>query len=157
MLTTLTFCRKNSHPRICFCRAIHVSKLTLTSTTTPPGTTVIQASSAHLTHTFEMVNHPMLNILIVPESKIQIAVKTCWRNSVQLLSVFLYHDSWKNAWKTFCIRIGHVIRCSGFKCCLSKWRHRIRCQSYTTIILLANNIVAIIHLFEYNIKFLRFC
>ena len=59
----------------------------------------------------------------------QIAVKTWRRNSVQWLSIFLYHDLWKNAWKTFCIRIGHVIRPSGFKCCLSKWRHRIKCQS----------------------------
>ena len=35
-LTTLTFCHKNSHPHICLCHAIHVSKLTLTSTTTTP-------------------------------------------------------------------------------------------------------------------------
>ena len=32
---------------------------------------MIQASSAHLTNIFEMVNHPVINILIVPESKIQ--------------------------------------------------------------------------------------
>ena len=32
---------------------------------------VIQASSAHLTHVFEMVNHPVLNILMVPQSKIR--------------------------------------------------------------------------------------
>ena len=32
---------------------------------------VIQASSAHLTNIFEMVNHPVINILMVPESKIQ--------------------------------------------------------------------------------------
>ena len=98
---------------------------------------LIQAS-AHLTNIFEMVNHPVINILMVPESKIrkrhilanfQIAVKTRWQNSVQWFSVFLYHDSWKNTWKTFCIRIGHVIRRSGIKCCLSKWRHRIRRQS----------------------------
>ena len=31
---------------------------------------VIQASSAHLTNIFEMVNHPVINILMVPESKI---------------------------------------------------------------------------------------
>ena len=80
----------------------------------------------------------------------QIAAKTHWLNSVQWFSVFLYHDSWKNAWKTFCIRIGHMIRRSGIKCCLSKWRHRIKRQSKTAIILLANNIVAIIDLFEYN-------
>ena len=59
----------------------------------------------------------------------QIAVKTRWQNSVQWFSVFLYHDSWKNALKTFCIRIGHVVRRSGIKCCLRKWRHRIKCQS----------------------------
>ena len=53
---------------------------------------VIQASSANLTHILEMVNHPVLNILMVPDSKFEnviffanfhIAVKTCWRNSVQ--------------------------------------------------------------------------
>ena len=43
-----------------------------------------------------------------------------------------------------------MIRRSGIKCCLSKLRHRIKRQSYTTIILLANNIVAIIQLFEHN-------
>ena len=32
---------------------------------------VIQASSAHLTNIFEMVNHPVINILMVRESKIQ--------------------------------------------------------------------------------------
>ena len=32
---------------------------------------VIQASSAHLTNSCEMVNHPVINILMVPESKIQ--------------------------------------------------------------------------------------
>ena len=32
---------------------------------------VIQASSAHLTNFFETVNHPVINILMVPESKIQ--------------------------------------------------------------------------------------
>ena len=32
---------------------------------------VIQASSAHLTIIFEMVNHPVINIFTVPESKIQ--------------------------------------------------------------------------------------
>ena len=32
---------------------------------------VIQASSAHLTRIFEMVNHPMFNILMVSESKIR--------------------------------------------------------------------------------------
>ena len=33
--------------------------------------TVIQASSAHLTNISEMVNHPVINILMVAESKIQ--------------------------------------------------------------------------------------
>ena len=32
---------------------------------------VIQTSSAHLTNILEMVNHPVINILTVPESKIQ--------------------------------------------------------------------------------------
>ena len=99
----------------------------------------IQDSSAHLTNICEMVNHPVINILMVPESKIQkrhywlinfqIAGKTRWQNLVQWFSDFLYHDSWNNAWKTFCIRIGHVIRCIGIKCCLSKWRHLIKRQS----------------------------
>ena len=80
----------------------------------------------------------------------QIAVKTRWQNSVQWFCVSLYHDSWKNAWKTFCIRIVHVITRSGIKCCLSKWRHRIKRQSQATTILLANNIVVIINLFQYN-------
>ena len=96
---------------------------------------MIQASFAHLTNIFEMVNHPVINILMVPESKIQkchnfrIAAKTGWQNSVQWFSVFLYYDSWKNAYKIFCIRIGHVIRRSGIQCCLSKWRHRIKSRS----------------------------
>ena len=80
----------------------------------------------------------------------QIAVKTRWQNSVQWFSVFLYHDPWKNAWKTFCIRLGRVIRRSGIKCCLRKWRHRIKRQSKITIILLADKFVVIIHLFDYN-------
>ena len=75
-LTTQTFCHKNSHPHICLCHAIHVAKVTLASITTPQGTIlihekVIQASSAHLTNIFETVNHPVINILMVPESKIQ--------------------------------------------------------------------------------------
>ena len=32
---------------------------------------VIQASSTHLTNIYEMVNHPEVNILMVPESKIR--------------------------------------------------------------------------------------
>ena len=32
---------------------------------------VIQASSAYLTNIFEMVNHPVINILMIPESKIK--------------------------------------------------------------------------------------
>ena len=32
---------------------------------------VIQASSAHLTNIFEMVNHPVINILMVHESEIR--------------------------------------------------------------------------------------
>ena len=32
---------------------------------------VIQASSAHLINVFEMVNHPVINILMVPESTIR--------------------------------------------------------------------------------------
>ena len=46
---------------------------------------VIQASSAHLTHVFEMVNHPVLNILMVPVSKIRkrhflLIFKLPWRH-----------------------------------------------------------------------------
>ena len=50
----------------------------------------------------------------------------------------------------FSIRIDKVIRRSGIKCCLSEWRRRIKRQSQTTIILLADTIVAIIHLLKYN-------
>ena len=96
---------------------------------------VIKASSAHITKIFEMVNRPSDQYPYgtwEQTSKtsflayFQIAVKTRWQNSVHRFSVF---DSWKNAWKAFCIRIGHVIRRSGIKCCLSKWRHRIKLQS----------------------------
>ena len=91
---------------------------------------VIQASSAHLTNIltniFEMVNHPVINILMVPESKIQkrhywLIFKLPRRHVGKIqcndLVFFLYHDSWKNAWKTFCIRIGNVIWRSGIKWC----------------------------------------
>ena len=95
---------------------------------------VIQASSAHLTNIFETVNHPVLNKFMIPESilktslltNFQIALKTRWQISVQWLSVFLYHELRNNAWKTFCIRFGHVIRRSSIKCYLSKWRYRIK-------------------------------
>ena len=99
---------------------------------------VFQASYAHLTIIFEMVNHSVINILMVPESKIRkrhywLIFKLPWRHvgNIQCngLVLFFYHDSWTNAWKTFCTRIGHVIRRSGIKCCLSKWRHRIKRQS----------------------------
>ena len=120
---------------------------------------LIQASSAHLTNIFETVSNPVINILTVPEIKIQkrhywlifkLPRRHVGRIQCNDLAFFLYHDPWKNARKTFCIRIGQVIRRSGIKCCLSKWRHRIKRQSKTRIILLANNIVAIIHLFQYN-------
>ena len=88
---------------------------------------VIQASSAHLPNICEMFDHPVINILMVPESKFQ--KRYYWLILVQWFSGFLYYDSWKNAWKAFCIKIGHVIRRSGIKCCLSKWRHRIKRQS----------------------------
>ena len=99
---------------------------------------VIQASSAHLTNIFEMVNHTVINILMVPESKIRkrhywLIFRLPWRHVGKIqcngLVFFLYHDSWKNTGKTFCTRIGHVIRRSGIKCCLSKWRHRTKSQS----------------------------
>ena len=75
-LTTLTFCHKNSHPHICLCRAIHVFKIDVnvynnTTRNDINSWKVIQASSAHLTNVFELVNHPVINILMVPESKIQ--------------------------------------------------------------------------------------
>ena len=46
---------------------------------------VIHASSAHLTNIFEMVNHPVINILMVPESKIRKGhywqiIKLTWRH-----------------------------------------------------------------------------
>ena len=129
---------------ICLFHAIHVSKLTLTSTTTPQGTTLFMKSDSsffctshkHLwdgtckspSDQYPYCNweqHSKTSLL----ANFQIAVKTRWQNSVQWFNVFLYHDSWKNAWKIFCIRIGHVIRRSGIKCCLSKWGHRIKLQS----------------------------
>ena len=90
---------------------------------------VIKASSAHLTNIIEMVNHPIgqhpygtweQNSKTSLLANFQIAVKTRWQNSVQWFSAFRYHDSWKNACKTFSIRIDHVIRRSGIKFCLSK-------------------------------------
>ena len=46
---------------------------------------VIQASSAHPTNIFEMVHHPLINILMVPESKIRkrhywLIFKLPWRH-----------------------------------------------------------------------------
>ena len=120
---------------------------------------VIQASSAHLTNIFEMVNHTVNNIYMVPECKVRkrhywLISKLPWRHDGKIqcngLVFFQYHDSWKNTGKTFCIRIGNVIRRSGIKCCLSKWRNRLKSQSWTRIILLANNIIAIIYLFQYK-------
>ena len=90
---------------------------------------VSQASSAHLTNIFKMENHPVINILMVPKEQnsktslfanFQIAVKTRWHNSVRWFNVLIYDDSSKNARKTFCIRISHVIRQNAIKCCLSK-------------------------------------
>ena len=84
---------KNSHQNSCPCHAMHVSKLTLTSTctTAPQRTTMIHENGfklffAHLTNIYEMVNNPVINILMEPESNIrnfQIAVKTHWQNVVQ--------------------------------------------------------------------------
>ena len=112
---------------------------------------VIQASSAHLTNIFEMVNHPVINILMVPESKIRkrhyrLIFKLPWRHvgKIQcngLVFFFIWHDSWKNAWKTVCVRIGHVIRRSGIKCCLNKGRHRMKRQSKTTITTIMNKLL----------------
>ena len=150
-------------PHICPCRAIHVSKLTLTSTTTPRGKILIHENDSSFFYTSHKhlwdgkshseqypygtwVQNSKMSVL----ANFQTTVKKRWQNSVQWFSVFQYHDSWKNTGKIFCIRIAHVIKRSGIKCCLSKWRHRIKSQSWTTIILLANNIVAIIHLFQYN-------
>ena len=39
---------------------------------------VIQASSAHPTNIFEMVNHPVINILMVSESKIKKTKRHYW-------------------------------------------------------------------------------
>ena len=62
---------------------------------------VIQASSAHLTNIFEMVNHPVINILMVSESKIKshywLIFKLPRRHVGKIqcndLVFFLYHDS----------------------------------------------------------------
>ena len=141
-LPTLTFCRKNSYTHICLCHAVHVSTLTLTSTITPQGRTLIHEKwfklLLHISQTYLRWQSPSdqypygiweQNSKTSLWAYFQIAVKTRWQNSVQWFSVLLYHDSWKNARKSFCIRIGHVIRRSSIKCCLSKWRHRIKRQS----------------------------
>ena len=66
-------------------------------------------SSAHLTNIFEMVNYLVINILVVPESKIQkrhywLIFKLPRRHVGKIqcndLVFFLYHDSRINAWKT---------------------------------------------------------
>ena len=81
----------------------------------------------------------------------QIAVKTrCQKFYRNGLVFFLYHDTLKNARKTCCIGIGHVIRCSGILCCLCKWCQCAKRQSQTTLILPANNFVAVIHSLQYN-------
>ena len=66
-------------------------------------TKVIQASFAHLTNIFEMINHPVINILMVPESKIKkrhywLIFKLPRRHvgNIQcndLVFFFFYHDS----------------------------------------------------------------
>ena len=61
---------------------------------------VIQAASAHLTNIFEMVNHPMIDILMVPESKIRkrhywLIFKLPWRHvgKIQCTSL-MFSLSW---------------------------------------------------------------
>ena len=57
----------------------------------------IHAYSVHITHIFEIANHPVFNILLVPESKIWkghywpnflIAMQTRWQTSLQWFGVF---------------------------------------------------------------------
>ena len=90
---------------------------------------VIQASYAHLTNIFEMVNHLVINILMVPESKTQkrqysLIFKMPRRHVGKIqcndLVFFFIMTHERMHEKTFCIRLGHVIRRSGIKCCLSK-------------------------------------
>ena len=57
----------------------------------------------------------------------------CRADTLQSFGVFLYHDSFMNTFKTICIRIGHVIRRSGIKYCICKWRHRTNRQPKTTL------------------------
>ena len=99
---------------------------------------VIQASSAHLTNIFGMVNYPMINILTVPGSKIQkchfwLIFKLPRRHVGKIqcndLVFFFIMTHERMHKRLFCIRISHVIRRSGIKCCLSKWHHRIKRQS----------------------------
>ena len=70
-LTTLTFCHKNSHPHICLLLCNSHVKLNINFYNTIQNNInswkVIQASSAHPTN----INHPVINILMVPESKIR--------------------------------------------------------------------------------------
>ena len=80
----------------------------------------------------------------------QSAVETRWQNSVQWFSVFLYHDWLKKAWNTVCIKMVMRWDVMALNDVLCKWRHRTKRQSKSTKILLANNFIAIIHLFEYK-------
>ena len=56
------------------CNSLFKSDVHVYNNTTRNGINswkVIQASSVHLTNIFEMVNNPVINILMVPESKIR--------------------------------------------------------------------------------------
>ena len=63
------------------CVKIDVNVYNNTKGTTFIHEKVIQASSAHLTNIFEMVTQPVINNLMVPESKIQkSSFKLPWRH-----------------------------------------------------------------------------
>ena len=169
MLITLTFCHKNSHPSIWTCRAMHVSKLTLTSATTPQGTTIIHEDSSLFCTSHKHLwdgkspsdQYPYGTWEQRSKTSLLANLKLPWRHVGKIQGngyCFSLYDSLKIAWKTLCIIIGHVIWRNGIKCCLCEWRYRTKRQSKSTIILLANNVVARIHLLSItNIKFLRFC
>ena len=118
---------------------------------------LIQASSAHLTHIFEMVGHLLIKIRMVPESKIRkrhhwLIFKLPWRpvgkiqcSGLVFFFIITHEIMHERHFVSESITWLDVVALN-----VIEWRHRIKHQSQTTIILLANNIVAIIHLFKYN-------
>ena len=94
---------------------------------------VIQAASAHLTNIFDMVNHPVIIILMVLDSKIRkrhywIVFKLPWRHMGKIQSnglVFFFIVTYERMHE----RHFASESVSGIKYYLSKWRHHTKRQS----------------------------